>query len=116
MKEFDHGDKTVFLVKEGEPEVMVQMTKLWFETGIVSEGCRCLTDEEWKAELEARRAKDCFCQLLDCVCDQVRTHKPKCRFRVSTICAIPIACEHGFDVCPTCDVCDCSTVDGGTWP
>jgi hypothetical protein len=34
-------------------------------------------------------------------------HARYCRFRVARACAIPVACKHGFDVCPECDPCTC---------
>lgn len=105
---FDHGDRTVFLVPESDSvEDKIVKIALWTSKGIVSEGCRALTPEEWKKELEARRAKDCFCQLIECVCNQVRDHKEDCHFRKAMICAVPISCQHGVDVCPQCDPCSC---------
>ncbi len=35
-------------------------------------------------------------------------HVRRCRFRIAATCAAAIECEHGFDVCPTCDPCTCS--------
>lgn len=59
-------------------------------------------------EFTARgRVKDCDCGLIECVCAQVRPHKPTCRYRVSMTCAVPISCDHGFETCPECDRCDC---------
>ncbi len=37
-------------------------------------------------------------------------HREGCAFRLSATCAIPIECEHGYDVCPTCDPCSCAEV------
>jgi hypothetical protein len=34
-------------------------------------------------------------------------HARKCPERLARECAAPIECEHGFDVCPTCDPCTC---------
>jgi hypothetical protein len=34
-------------------------------------------------------------------------HDENCDYRVSALCAIPVECEHGYDVCPRCDVCTC---------
>lgn len=34
-------------------------------------------------------------------------HARYCRFRVARECAIPVMCEHGYDVCPECDSCTC---------
>lgn len=48
------------------------------------------------------------CGHIACVCDVIRDHpNPDCRFRRSTTCPIPVACDHGFDVCPECDPCTC---------
>jgi len=49
------------------------------------------------------------CGHLACVCCVIREHpNPECHFRLSTTCAIPVECDHGFDVCPECDPCTCS--------
>lgn len=104
----NHGDRTVFLVPDSDSsEEKVQKTAAWMFEGVVSEGCRALTPEEWKRELDAARASDCFCGLIYCVCNQVRNHKPECRFRRAMTCAIPISCYHEHDVCPECDPCTC---------
>jgi hypothetical protein len=34
-------------------------------------------------------------------------HKTSCRFRRAETCALPVECEHGYDVCPKCDPCTC---------
>lgn len=34
-------------------------------------------------------------------------HSPECKFRIALTCSTPIECDHGFDVCPTCDPCTC---------
>lgn len=47
------------------------------------------------------------CRMLVCVCNILKRHSSECRFRISATCAIPIECEHGYDVCPICDVCNC---------
>lgn len=53
------------------------------------------------------------CGHLACVCNIIAAHPdPKCRFRVSSTCAVPVECEHGFDVCPTCDPCTCRLTEG----
>lgn len=36
-----------------------------------------------------------------------RDHAPDCKWRVALLCAIPIECPHGYDVCPECDPCTC---------
>lgn len=50
------------------------------------------------------------CGHIACVCQLRRMHKHDCKYLRSKTCAVPIACEHGHDVCPICDVCDCE------WP
>lgn len=34
-------------------------------------------------------------------------HEDDCRYRIATECAIPIECDHGYDVCPECNPCTC---------
>ena len=53
------------------------------------------------------RAPDCDCGLIQCACARAREHTKDCAYRKALTCAIAIECEHGFDVCPTCDACDC---------
>lgn len=52
----------------------------------------------------------CTCGHIACVCHILRNHEPSCRFRKSTTCAVPIECEHGYDVCPICDPCTCEAL------
>lgn len=47
------------------------------------------------------------CKHISCVCEILTAHKKGCSFRLASTCAIPIECDHGFDVCPTCDPCTC---------
>ncbi len=47
------------------------------------------------------------CGHIACVCQIRRDHVESCRFRISATCAVGIECEHGRDVCPTCDPCTC---------
>lgn len=48
------------------------------------------------------------CGHLACVCSIKEKHPdPECRFRVSATCAVPIECDHGYDVCTKCDPCTC---------
>ncbi len=73
-------------------------------TGPLPEGAR------WEDEatfLARGRVADCTCKMISCVCDQVRWHRPTCRLRKSLLCPVAIECEHGKDVCPTCDACSC---------
>jgi len=67
--------------------------------------------EEDLSTFSARgRDLNCACGQIQCVCSHVKGHKVKCKFRVSTLCAVPIECEHGFDVCPQCDPCTCGSL------
>lgn len=75
-----------------------------FDGGPMPEGAYEETFEEYSAR---GRVHDCDCQLIQCVCLVKRQHQEDCRFRVSLTCAVPIECEHGVDVCPHCDKCDC---------
>lgn len=36
-------------------------------------------------------------------------HDHTCAFRIASECAIAVECEHGYDVCPTCDPCTCAS-------
>lgn len=53
------------------------------------------------------RVDDCDCKQITCVCATVRAHREGCRFRFAVACAVPITCDHGYDVCPICDPCTC---------
>ena len=53
------------------------------------------------------RDENCTCGHIQCVCHIERGHKEDCPFRIATCCAIPIECDHGYDVCPQCDPCTC---------
>lgn len=48
------------------------------------------------------------CGHLACVCAIQAAHDKGCKFRFSATCAVPVECEHGYDVCPICDPCTCS--------
>lgn len=48
------------------------------------------------------------CGFFSCVCTARARHKSDCRFLRAAACPISIGCdEHGDDVCPICDACDC---------
>ena len=47
------------------------------------------------------------CKHLACVCNVLERHHDLCKFRQAVTCAVAIECEHGYDVCPECDPCDC---------
>lgn len=64
-----------------------------------------------------KRAADCNCGLIGCVCSLIREHVPGCRFREAMRCVVAIACEpHGYDVCPICDPCTCPPRRPGALP
>lgn len=53
------------------------------------------------------------CGHLACVCSIIANHPdPECEFRISATCPTPIECDHGYDVCPTCDLCTCKPTEG----
>lgn len=52
----------------------------------------------------------CACGQIECVCRMVAGHSPDCRFSKSVLCPVAIECEHGYDVCPICDACNCGAV------
>jgi hypothetical protein len=37
-----------------------------------------------------------------------KRHMPGCRHRAAIECTVAIECDHGYDVCPTCDACTCT--------
>lgn len=39
----------------------------------------------------------------------IKDHKIDCRFRRSAEGPIGFACEHGYDLCPVCDSCNCGS-------
>ena len=41
------------------------------------------------------------------VCTTKETHNPECKFLRAITCPVGIECEHGYDVCPSCDPCTC---------
>lgn len=47
------------------------------------------------------------CDRLACICAILRDHIDGCSFRRAATCGIGIECDHGRDVCPTCDPCTC---------
>lgn len=56
------------------------------------------------------RVDDCDCGLIQCECVRARAHTKDCKFRKALTCVIGFECDHGFDVCPECDACDCGGV------
>lgn len=96
-------DKQVLVVKE---DVAAEaLGSYLFDDGPVPEGAH----EESFEEFTARgRVEGCDCGLIQCACSTIRPHKKECRFRMSVSCPIAIECDdHGLEVCPTCDACDC---------
>jgi len=68
--------------------------------------------EDEETFLARGRVKDCDCQMLQCVCTEVRQHKPECRWRMALLAPIGFACEpHDREECPVCDACTCSPVE-----
>ena len=53
------------------------------------------------------RAEKCTCGMIYCVWSKVRFHKDHCKYRKALLSPVGIECEHGYDVCPTCDPCNC---------
>ncbi len=51
--------------------------------------------------------KECTCGHITCVCYINDNHDALCNFKRATTCSIPVECEHGRDVCPICDACNC---------
>lgn len=49
------------------------------------------------------------CGHLSCVCQIAATHSADCPFRLASTGGIGIACDHGRDVCPICDACNCAS-------
>ncbi len=49
----------------------------------------------------------------DCLCIAETEHKLGCRYLGAISCKVGIACdEHGKDVCPECDACNCDEIEG----
>lgn len=48
------------------------------------------------------------CNFFECVCDIKKNHQEKCKFRKAATCVVGIECEHGYEVCSTCDPCTCN--------
>jgi hypothetical protein len=62
---------------------------------------------DWEEFKRRCRVKHCSCGLIICVCEKIKGHALECRYLVSMLCPVAIACEHGLDVCPECDSCTC---------
>jgi hypothetical protein len=84
----------------------------YIDTGVVQDGAS-IVEEDYETFSARGRVPDCDCGLIQCACAEARKHKVGCRYRTALTCAIPIECDHGFDVCPQCDACTCEmgTVD-----
>jgi hypothetical protein len=55
----------------------------------------------------------CTCGHIVCVCHILETHVESCKYRTATT-GVAIECEHGYNVCPKCDPCTCSTLKVST--
>jgi len=60
-----------------------------------------------KTKVAELRARDPI--YNDCVRGEEQ-HKEGCRYWRALVCSVPIECEHGHDVCPTCDPCTCNDI------
>ncbi len=56
---------------------------------------------------------ECDCGHIECVCEVKHWHHKNCAYARAVCCAVPIECEHGFDVCPKCDSCTCDEEERG---
>jgi hypothetical protein len=50
------------------------------------------------------------CGFIDCICQVQQTHLEGCLYLAAMRCPVGIECQHGYDVCPTCDPCTCEKV------
>jgi hypothetical protein len=90
----------------------VQDVKTYVASGmtVVPETAR---EEDLDAFMARGRVPGCTCGQITCVCALLHGHADTCRYRRSVACPVSIHCEHGVDVCPVCDACDCG---GSTAP
>lgn len=51
------------------------------------------------------------CGHFACVCAVRKEHVESCRYRIARASSVAIECDHGYDVCPTCDPCTCPRED-----
>lgn len=71
------------------------------------------TDATFEEYTARGRVSDCTCRLIQCVCTRSRGHKDDCTYRMALTCPISVPCEeHGYDVCPHCDLCTCKGQPG----
>lgn len=47
------------------------------------------------------------CHHFACICATKAKHAEDCQYRRAVCCPVGIECDHGYDVCPTCDPCTC---------
>lgn len=52
--------------------------------------------------------------IYDDIVRVAKGHDRKCLFARAVRCPAAIECEHGYDVCPTCDSCTCSERENGS--
>lgn len=57
--------------------------------------------------VDGYRREDGTCFVVCEACDAKKSHSADCRYLRALSCSVGIECEHGRDVCPTCDPCDC---------
>lgn len=105
-----HPDDKAVLQREGRD---------WIENGTVVNDCM-LHEAFYREERERQRrrrvaepnerfALGCpACgNLVACVCALRREHASDCRFRRAAELSVELACDHGYQACPTCDPCTC---------
>lgn len=63
---------------------------------------------DFKTFLARGRVADCTCDMISCVCNEIKGHKKECHFRLAQTCPFEILCEHGLDCCLECDKCTCA--------
>lgn len=77
-----------------------------FSTGLSQKYCRIKRNETYDGICEEERMSGAVGVRM--------IHHEKCLFIKAATCAVPIECNHGFDVCPVCDPCFCDTpLDNG---
>ena len=93
------------------PDVDLDQLKAFIDGGPVPDRAHVVPFDEWTAQ---GRPSDCDCGHIACVCAVARAHGRECRYRKAVTCAVGIECECGFDVCPKCDPCTCSSKENET--
>jgi hypothetical protein len=75
-------------------------------------GNQAVAHDRESARRERRQPRQCWCGIIGCVCAEAERHDPDCPWRKALLCSVGIECEHGYDVCPTCDACTCKARAG----